>query len=136
MESFTISPIIKLSNDIQPNMSLGTLLYTWFFGNFVGSDELSNKYYCNLKDFQDKKAKRWVIFSGEIEASKIPPHWHAWLHKTIDIPPINYKHKYDWQKNHQQNLTGTSKAYYPKPQISSKVIDNSKEEKEYERWKP
>ena len=44
MESFTISPIRKLSNDIRSNMSLGTILYTWFFGNFVGSDELSNKY--------------------------------------------------------------------------------------------
>ena len=45
-------------------MSLGTLLYTWFFGSFVGTDEFGNKYYCNSKDFQDKNAKRWVIFYG------------------------------------------------------------------------
>ena len=38
-------------------MSLGTLLYTWFFGNFVASDESSNKYYCNSTNFQDKNAK-------------------------------------------------------------------------------
>lgn len=117
-------------------MTLGTSIYTFFYGKFVSKDEFGNKYYCNSLNFSDLQAKRWVLFKKDIEASSVPPHWHAWLHKTIDIPPINYKHKYDWQKNHQQNLTGTSKAYYPKLQNSSKVIDNSKEEKEYERWKP
>ena len=81
-------------------MSFGTTLYTWFYGKLVGSDEIGNKYYTNSNNHADLNAKRWVIFSGEIEASKIPPHWHAWLHKTIDEPPIKYKHKYSWQKNH------------------------------------
>ncbi len=116
-------------------MSLGTLLYTWFFGNFVGSDELSNKYYCNSTEFQDKNAKRWVIFSDEVEASKIPPHWHAWLHKTIDLPPINYVHKYKWQKDHKPNITGTIDAYHP----NTHTLPKSKTDfykKEYERWNP
>ena len=47
-------------------MSLGTKIYTWLKGNLVGSDDLGNKYYCNSKDFNDLKAKRWVIFNGEI----------------------------------------------------------------------
>lgn len=55
-------------------MSLGTKIYTWFKGNLVGSDDLGNKYYCSSKDYKDLKAKRWVIFNGEIEASNIPPH--------------------------------------------------------------
>ena len=71
-------------------MSLGTKIYTWLKGNLVGSDDLGNKYYSSSKDFKDLKAKRWVIFNGEIEASNIPPHWHAWLHKSIDNPPIDY----------------------------------------------
>ena len=116
-------------------MSLGTLLYTWFFGNFVGSDELSNKYYCNSKDFQDKNSKRWVIFRGEIEASKIPPHWHAWLHKSIALPPINYEHKYEWQKDHKPNFTGTIDAYHPNTQQLSKSKPDLNK-KEYERWNP
>ena len=33
-------------------MSLGTKIYTWFYGNFVGTDELGNKYYCDSKDFK------------------------------------------------------------------------------------
>ena len=33
--------------------------------------------------------------------------------KQLKIPPLNYSHKYFWQKNHEENLTGTEKAYYP-----------------------
>ena len=116
-------------------MNLGTSLYTWLYGKLVGIDEFDNKYYCNSKNFQDISSKRWVIFKGEIEASKIPPHWHAWLHKSIDVPPIDYSHKYDWQKSHQQNLTGTSEAYHPHSHPFSKSKTNSNK-KEYETWQP
>ena len=73
-------------------MSLGTLIYTWFFGNLVFKDEIGNKYYCDTKDFNNINSKRWVIFFGEIEASNIPAQWHAWLHKSIESRPIKYKH--------------------------------------------
>ncbi len=46
--------------------TLGTRLQIFFFGNLVGKDHLGNKYY------QSKSGKRWVIYNGEIEASKIP----------------------------------------------------------------
>ena len=94
-------------------MSLGTKLYTWLYGKFVGMDDIGNKYYTNSKVQNNLKEKRWVIFNGEIEASKIPPHWHAWLHKSVDQPPINYSHKYPWQKDHKQNMTGTKDAHFP-----------------------
>ena len=108
-------------------MSLGTLLYTWFFGNLVGSDELSNKYYCNSTNFHDKNSKRWVIFKKEVEASNIPSYWHAWLHKSIETPPIKYVHKYNWQKKHISNKTGTSESYHPKK--------NNEVKKKYTTWK-
>ncbi len=117
-------------------MSIGTKIFTWFKGNFVGEDGIGNKYYCNSKDFKDLKAKRWVIFSGEIEASKIPPHWHAWLHKSTDIPPINYNHKYEWQKDHKPNMTGTSEAYFPSSHPLSKNYDPEKKRDEYKSWTP
>ncbi len=82
------------------------------------------------------KAKRWVIFNGEIEASKIPPHWHAWLHKSIDYPPIKYSHKYKWQKNHKPNMTGTSEAYFPSSHPLSKNYDPEKKQEEYKSWTP
>ena len=117
-------------------MTIGTKIYTWIYGKYVGEDEFGNRYYCNSENFEDSSAKRWVIFKGEIEASKIPPHWHAWLHKTINIPPINYSHKYSWQKNIEPNLTGTSKAYFPNSQSLNKLKNFKKIEIEYEKWKP
>ena len=117
-------------------MTLGTFFYTFFFGNLVGQDDYKNKYYCNSKNFLDLTSKRWVIYNGEIEASKVPSHWHAWLHKTIDIPPIDYNHKYNWQKKHEQNHTGTINAYYPSTHPLSKQKNKKKIENEYEKWQP
>ena len=117
-------------------MSFGTTLYTWFYGKLVGSDEIGNKYYTNSNNHADLNAKRWVIFNGEIEASKIPPHWHAWLHKSIDKPPINYKHKYLWQKNHKENMTGTIHAHYPPSNPLSKNYNPDRIKADYESWSP
>ena len=117
-------------------MSFGTKIYTWFYGQFVSIDDFGNKYYCDSKNFESETAKRWVIFNGEIEASKIPPHWHAWLHKTIHVPPIHYSHKHNWQKNHQPNLSGTTRAYYPSSHPLSKSKNNVKDNAEYEKWHP
>ena len=84
--------------------SFGTKLKTIFFGKLVGTDELGNKYY------ESKNGKRWVIYSNTIDASKIPVEWFSWIHFTPN--KIEKKHsleKYDWQKPHQENLTGTEK---------------------------
>ena len=117
-------------------MSIGTTLYTWFCGHYVGKDKFQNQYFCNTKDFNNMRAKRWVIFKGEIEASKIPSHWHSWLHKTIETPPIDYKHKYSWQKDHEKNMTGTRKAYYPSSHPLSKSHETEIIKGEYETWDP
>ena len=117
-------------------MSFGTILYTWLYGNYVGSDEFKNKYYCNKKNFNDLEAKRWVIFYKEIEATNVPPHWHAWLHKSIEEPPIDYSQKYSWQKKHTPNFTGTSKAYYPDSYPLSQSKNKKEIEKDYEKWNP
>ena len=103
--------------------TLGTFLKTLFFGKFVGTDEYGNKYY------KSKKDERWVIYSNEIDATKIPVEWYSWIHFTPN--KIEKKHelkKYNWQKPHQSNLTGTDKAYYP-----NKNKDAT--EKKYKSWK-
>ncbi len=117
-------------------MSLSTLLYTLFFGKFVGQDEFDNKYYCNSKKFSNKDFKRWVIFNGKIEATKVPPHWHAWLHKSIDKPPTDYSHKYSWQKDHKQNMTGTKDAHFPASNPLSKNYKPNQIKADYEPWSP
>ena len=49
--------------------TLGTRIQTFFYGKFVGEDSFGNKY------DESKSCKRWVIYNGEIEASKIPNEW-------------------------------------------------------------
>ena len=106
--------------------TVGTFIYTIFTGKFAGKDQFGNKYYSNFKE------KRWVIYKDKVEPSKIPPEWHSWIHfLTKNVPSDNIK-KYSWQKQHQENLTGTKKAYKPEGSLSS---DLKKSVKKYETWK-
>ena len=107
-------------------MSWGTKIYTWFYGNLVGKDEFGNKYYSN------SKGKRWVIYKNRVESSKIPPEWHSWIHFTTRNTPSRDKKKFSWQKQHQENLTGTDKAHRPEGSLYS---DMKKNMKKYETWK-
>ena len=85
--------------------------------------KLGNKYY------ESKNGKRWVIYANTIDASKIPVEWYSWMHFTPNkIEKTHELKKYDWQKPHQSNLTGTEKAYYP-----NKDKDGIK--KKYSSWK-
>ena len=112
-------------------MHIGTKIYTWIMGNFVGKDNFGNKYYSNSKN-----TKRWVIYNNDVEASKVPSHWHAWLHKMTDQPPLNYSHKYPWQKDHRSNKTGTKEAYYPDSHPMSGSNNKFIPKQDYESWKP
>ena len=103
-----------------------TFIYTIFAGKFSGKDQFGNKYYSNAK------GKRWVIYNDRIESSRIPPECHAWIHFTKINPPLNNTNKFSWQKKHQENLTGTKKAYKPEGSLFS---DTKKNIKKYETWK-
>tara|TARA_B100000900_G_scaffold337508_1_gene299469 strand:- start:501 stop:863 length:363 start_codon:yes stop_codon:yes gene_type:complete len=104
--------------------TLGTKLYTFLFGKLVGKDEFGNSYYENKK-----KSKRWVIYKSEIDASKIPSDWFSWIHFTKNKIEFNTNQKkYEWQKPHSPNLTGTSKAYHPNKK-------NEQIKKKYTSWK-
>ena len=103
--------------------TLGTFLKTLFFGKFVGKDEEGNKYY------KSKKDERWVIYSNNVEASKIPSDWYLWIHHTIDNIPKKDEKKFSWQKKHTENMTGTSKSYRPNSLL------NPKKSKKYDTWK-
>ena len=93
--------------------TFGTFLQTLFFGKLVGKDEYGNRYY------KSKKDERWVIYSKNIEASKITSDWFLWMHHTIDNPPKGDEAKYSWQKKHSENMTCTDKAYKPNKIIKS-----------------
>ena len=103
--------------------TLGTFLKTIFFGKFVGTDDYGNKYY------QSKNNERWVIYSSNIEATKITSDWYLWIHHTIDKIPEKNILKYNWQKKHLENQTGTKNRYKPVK------IRKENSKKKYETWK-
>ena len=103
--------------------TLGTRINTLIFGKLIGKDSFGNKYY------EDKKGRRWVIYYGEIEATKIPQEWFSWIHHINNkIENSHELKKYNWQKEHEPNPTGTDKAYNPNK-------NNDATKKKYSTWK-
>ena len=122
-------------------INLGTRLYTWLKGEEVGRDRFGNRYYRERnggKVHPDslRRERRWVIYEGEVEASRVPPEWHAWRHHTIGDPPDeNSVQKRPWQKEPRQTLPGTDQAYRP-PGSVLKGGNRSKATGDYEAWSP
>src|SRR6185295_12231872 len=95
-------------------MSFGTRVHTWLFGEYVGADQFGNRYYIDKRTKGQKRERRWVMYNGEVEASRVPPEWHAWLHHIVaEPPPPGPPARRPWQKEHVPNLTGTPLAYRP-----------------------
>ena len=119
----------------------GTRLYTWLKGEQVGRDSAGNLYYRErgggrVHKESLRKERRWVIFKGEVEASRVPPEWHAWLHHTTDqIPPEGGPPRRPWQKDHEPNLTGSAAAYRPPGHVLSGAR-RAKATGDYEPWTP
>jgi len=108
----------------------GTWLYTLLFGKYVGDDAEGNKYY------QSTDNKRWVQYKGIVEASRIDPDWHAWLHYLTDNSPKESQEKRQaWEQPHQPNLTGTSEAIVP-PGSTRREGKRHAARGDYEAWSP
>ena len=109
--------------------TLNTQIFTRRKGVRVGEDEQGNVYYRTADD-----SKRWVMFKGEVEASRISPDWHGWLHRTWDEPPTDkpLAHK-SWEQPHQENLTGSALAYAPAGSLRQA---QPADRRDYEAWSP
>lgn len=111
------------------SQTIGTQFFTWRKGTRVGEDAEGNIYY----QTPDGK-RRWVIFNGEAEASRVSPDWHGWLHHTWDQPPTDAPlPRKAWEKPHLPNLTGTGAAYAPPGSIRRAA---PAERRDYEPWRP
>lgn len=109
--------------------TLNTQLWTWRHGVKVGEDAQGNVFYRNADD-----SRRWVIFNGEAEASRVVPEWHGWLHRTWDEPPtIRPLVQKAWQQPHLPNLTGTPAAHAPAGSIRRA---DPAPRTDYEAWTP
>lgn len=82
-------------------------------GREIGQDRFGNTYFESRADFGGYgRKRRFVIYAGTPEATKVPPEWHAWLHHTTPTPlPEDKRHP--WMIEHRPNPTGTPQAYRP-----------------------
>jgi NADH:ubiquinone oxidoreductase subunit len=130
-----------MAEDSMAGVSLGTRLYTWLRGEEVGSDAFGNRYFREKNGGRVhpdslRTERRWVIYDGQVEASRVPSDWHAWLHHTSDeIPPPGGLPKLAWQKEHVPNMTGTSAAYRPSGHTLAGGA-RAKGTGDYEAWTP
>lgn len=111
------------------SQTLGTQLFTARRGIRVGEDEQGNVFYRT----RDSK-RRWVIYNGEMEASRISPDWHGWLHFTWDEPPTERPlARKPWEQPHRENQTGTPAAYVPPGSLRR---PDPVTRRDYEAWQP
>jgi NADH:ubiquinone oxidoreductase subunit len=116
-------------------MILGTWLFTKMRGELVGTDVEGNRYFQDKRVIAGRRRKRWVMYNGEAEASRVPPDWHGWLHHTTDAPPPQGGlPRQTWQKDHLRNQSGTDQAY--RPPGSTLVNGGDKPKPPYEAWRP
>ena len=117
-------------------MTIGTRLFTWLYGELVGTDSAGNRYFRQKRSRPGRRERRWVIYRGEAEASSVPAEWHGWLHhRAAEPPPPGGKPKRPWQKEHLPNLTGTPLAYRP----PGHVLKGGRRDRatgDYEPWRP
>lgn len=110
----------------------GTRLWTWRKGVRVGTDSQGNTYYR-----ERNRDRRWVIYNGEVEASRVPPEWHGWLHHTVDeLPGEAGNRRKQFELPHQANPTGTPNAYRPKGSILKGPVQHPATTGNYEAWLP
>ena len=107
-------------------------------GVFIGKDELGNSYYeaKDTKDSYDGRKRRYVVYNGYAEASKVSPDWHGWLHHTFEEPPtVEPLKRQSWERDHVPNLTGTVHAWRPQGSIA-RSGERQKATGDYEAWRP
>ena len=86
--------------------TLGTALFSARHGSRVGEDADGNRYF-------EGKGRRWVMYAGANDVSRVPPEWYAWLTRQIDVLPDELPPAPGFLRPATPNLTGTPEAYRP-----------------------
>jgi NADH:ubiquinone oxidoreductase subunit len=85
----------------------GTALFSWRNGSKAGEDAAGNVYF-------EGKGRRWVMYAGANDVSRVPPEWYSWLTRQIDeVPDKAMGPAPKFLKPALANLTGTAAAYRP-----------------------
>jgi NADH:ubiquinone oxidoreductase subunit len=125
-------------------------IFTWWNGatlgamfdigrraTLVGRDDQGNRYFEEKRISLEGRKRRYVLYEGYAEPSRVPADWHGWLHHTFDAPPTEEPFQLKaWEKPHQPNLSGTVFAYRPKGSLASGGTRQASASGDYEAWKP
>lgn len=112
--------------------SWGTAISSRRYGEERGRDSGGNIYFQHRRD----PSRRWVIYHGDNDASRVPPDWNLWLRGTIDdvpekeLPPVR-----KFQKAPTKNLTGTLAAFRPEGSLAGDKLRPASTG-DYEPWIP
>jgi NADH:ubiquinone oxidoreductase subunit len=130
-------------------MGFFSKLFTWWDGatigtalaaargfEKVGADAQGNLYYRSKKKLPDGRERRWVIYNGANDASRVPPEWHGWLHGQFDtLPESNLPPAKIWEVDYTPNPTGTAAAYRPQGALE-KGGRRARAHADYHAWTP
>lgn len=106
-------------------MSLATKISVLLTGHYVGKDRFGNRYYESRRLNGLGKKRRFVMYHGVAEASKVPPEWFGWLHHSEDQPlrtePTTHSDAHNGKLGaktesvlgYHPNFSGTKKAWRP-----------------------
>ena len=120
--------------------TIGTLLFSAFNGEHVGTDAQGNKYYRSKKKggrgTSEGRERRWVIYAGSNDASRVPAEWHGWLHHSYDaLPESHLPPPKIWEADYTPNPTGTAAAYRPQGALERGGM-RARSAADYEPWTP
>lgn len=94
--------------------TIGTSWYTARHGEHVGTDAEGNRYFRAKAARQGQRERRWVIYNGPNDASRVPSEWHGWLHGSFDdLPQSHLPPPRIWEAAYTPNATGTPGAHLP-----------------------
>jgi NADH:ubiquinone oxidoreductase subunit len=119
--------------------TIGTSLWSARNGEKVGTDAQGNTYFrstsAKVRTIEGYE-RRWVIYAGANDASRVPAEWHGWLHHSYDGVPESYLPAARiWEVDYTPNATGTAAAYRPQGALE-RGGHRAAATGDYEAWSP
>ena len=112
--------------------SWGTTFFSRRHGREVGRDEAGNVYF----QHKDDPRRRWVIYQGANDSSRVPPGWNAWLRGTIDeLPDKALPERRSFELSPEPNLTGSDQAWRPSGSLKAQGMRPATTG-DYSAWTP
>jgi len=112
--------------------SWGTSIFSRRNGEEAGRDDAGNVYFRHRND----PSRRWVIYSGANDSSRVPPGWNAWLRGTIDdVPEKSLPPRRAFEAPPVANLTGSDQAWRPPGSLRG-AAERPAATGDYSAWTP